>query len=42
MGGPITGGWSYQDSRNQYDYQYDDTWWWYGGGGGGWAGYYRW
>jgi polar amino acid transport system substrate-binding protein len=32
----------YQDSRNQYDYQYDDTWWWYGGGGGGWAGYYRW
>jgi hypothetical protein len=32
----------YQDSRNQYDYQYDDTWWWYGGFGGGWAGYFRW
>jgi len=32
----------YEDSRKQYDYQYDDTWWWYGGWGGGWPGYFRW
>jgi hypothetical protein len=34
---------AYEESKNRYDYEYDDSFGWgYGGWGGGWHGYYRW